>query len=709
MFDTPPTPPPNLGVITEHQIRTHQELMTDLFVKNKKAKTRMIKDLPTFTTINPVNIEKDLDRLLDDSRVQLNKLKAIESVSWNNFAYPLQTIYKNLNDFFSPISHLNAVKDTEALRKAYETCLPKLSAFYTEAAQDTALFQHIESLQSLSLKPIQLRWVTLQLQDLNLSGVGLKTENKTRFKTIQMRLSELSQRFNNNILDATKAYQKHILDLTILKGIPAANLALFKQKAEDSHKKGYLLGIDYPSVHAVLTYAENRELREEIYTASNTKASDQSTEGKQFDNATIIDEILALKLDAANLLGFNHYADNSLAAKMAKDVPEVLSFLNDLGKQTKPFAEKEIVTLRAFAKEALGITDLQAWDFGFVSEKYREQYFSLSEEVIRQYFPADKVLEGLFTLVNRLFDIHITEITHFDTYHKDVRLFQVEKNKKVIAKFYFDLYARDAKKQGAWMSGARSSFQFKDGAQQIPVAFLTTNFRQGAKGKPALLSHREVQTLFHEFGHGLHHMLTTVDIQGIGGISGVEWDAVELPSQLLENWCWEPKVLSLISSHIDTHKPLPPELLDALLKARDFNQGYTMLRQLEFAIFDIKLHALTEAPNTSQVQALLDSVRRDTSLLMPPPSNRFQNGFSHIFAGGYAAGYYSYKWAEVLSSDVFSQFEKNGIFDKKTGQTFVNEILSQGASRPMDEAFFAFMGRKPDTSALLRHSGLIKK
>lgn len=663
-------------------------------------------DLPQFSRVNPSKIEQQLDQLLSEGRQAISAIKKTEAYTWESVAYPLQVSLKKLSEFFSPISHLNAVKNTPDLRKAYEACLPKLSAFYTEFGQDAGLFKAFKSLESTALSPRQKRWVALQLQDLKLSGVDLPADKQVAFKAHQMRLSTLGQQFNNHVLDATNHYSLHIENKNELEGIPEANLQLFKQKAEALKKPGYCLTIDQPSVHAVLTYADNRALRKTLYLAANTKASDQSDEEPSFDNSPIIEEILKLKLASAKLLGFNTYAEQSLATKMAESPEAVLTFLHKLATQAKPFGEKEVMTLKAFAKKSLGIDDLSAWDFSYVSEKYREKHYALSEETLRQYFPADRVLEGLFTLVNRLFGVTFKEQTAFDTYHEDVRLFELIKEGNTIAFCYLDLYARAGKKPGAWMSYVKGRFQYQDGKLQLPIAFLTMNFRQASGDQPALLSHSEVTTLFHEFGHGLHHMLTQVAIIGIAGIDGVEWDAVELPSQLLENWCYEPEVLAMISAHVDTGEPPPQSLLDALLKAKLFNQGYAMLRQLEFALFDLNVHSLDPAPDAKAVQALLEAVRQEVSVLIPPAQIRFQNSFSHIFAGGYAAGYFSYKWAEVLSSDVFSKFEAHGIFDEATAKSFYDEILSQGASRPMSEAFFAFMGRKPDTAALLKHAGL---
>ncbi|MCY4043639.1 MAG: M3 family metallopeptidase [Cellvibrionales bacterium] len=658
--------------------------------------------LPTFSTIDPAHIENQLDEWLNQARDTIQQLTQINDVNWSSISYPLQTINNSINNFFSPISHLNAVTDNKDLRAAYEACLPKLSAFYTELEQNEALFGQLSTLQSSPLTDLQRRWVELQLKNRKLSGVNLPAEDKETFKAIQMQLSTLGQTFNNHVIDDTTAFELPITDESVLLGLPDAVKTQCKQKAEAKGQEGYLLGIDQPSVHAVMSYAENRELRKQIYFASSTKASDQSHGNKAFDNSATMVSILELKLKASKLLGFNNYAENSLASKMAENVDEVTAFLNDLAEKSKPFAIKEMAQLKTFARDQLEIEKIEAWDINFIAEKYREKTYSLSEEAFRQYFTIDDVLAGFFTLMHELFAVEFKEITAFDTYHKDVRLFQLIKGGEIIAHCYLDLYAREGKKPGAWMSNAQNRFEFADGNLQRPIAFLTMNFRAGTKDQAAKLSHQEITTLFHEFGHGVHHMLTQISIDGIAGIDGVEWDAVELPSQLLENWCYEPEVLKNLSN-----QRLPDEMIKALLDARAFHQGYMMLRQLEFALFDIQLHALTQAPSSDEIQALLDNVRKAVTVIQPPAENRFQHSFSHIFAGGYAAGYYSYKWAEVLSSDVYSAFEETSIYDKATGQRFYDTILSQGASKPMKDAFFAFRGRKPDTSALLRHAGLV--
>jgi oligopeptidase A len=662
----------------------------------------MTNQLPVFSIIDPKLIENQLDQLLNQARKTIQALANVSEVTWSSISFPLQNINNDINNFFSPISHLNSVSDNKELRSAYEACLPKLSAFYTELEQNEVLFNQLVQLEKSALTDLQKRWVELQIKSRKLSGVNLQSDDKKAFKDIQMQLSSLGQAFNNHVIDDTGAFELVINDEEELKGLPDAIKALFKQKAQNKNKSGFLIGIDQPSVHAVMTSAENQTLRKQIYFASSTKASDQSHGDKSFDNSKTMESLLDLKLQSATLLGFSNYTEYSLANKMADSFDEVNAFLDDLAIKSKPFADKEMAILKTFAKESLDLESIDAWDINFVAEKYREKTFSLSEEDFRQYFSIDNVLSGFFKLIRELFAVDFEEITDFDTYHPDVRLFQLKKDSQPIAHCYLDLYAREGKKPGAWMSNAQNRFESQDGSLQLPVAFLTMNFREGIKGESAKLSHQEIATLFHEFGHGIHHMLTQISIDGIAGIDGVEWDAVELPSQLLENWCYEPEVLKNLSS-----QTVPDDMIKALLDARTFHQGYMMLRQLEFALFDIKLHALTTAPNSAEIQTLLDSVRKEVAVIQPPKENRFQHSFSHIFAGGYAAGYYSYKWAEVLSSDVYSAFEETSIYDKTTGGRFFDTILSKGASKPMKEAFFAFRGRKPDTSALLRHSGLV--
>ena len=665
---------------------------------------------PNFSAIDISTIEVQLEQLIDQAKKTVEQLCVLEQPTWQNFALPMQTHDQAIDDFFSPISHLNAVKNSEDLRKAYQGCIAQLTQFSSDLGQNQALFAQYKKLAAsdefATFSDAQKQWVEKALRSFRLAGVDLPEAEKARFQEVKQRLAQLSQDFSNHVLDATAAWTKHIENKDELAGLPAPVLAMLQQKAEEKSLTGYVLGLDFPTYQAVVTYAERRPLREEMYMAYMTKASDQGPQAGQFDNSAIMLETLQLRQEMASLLGFEHYADYSLLPKMADKVEQVSAFLMDLAEKSQPFAEKELAELQKFAK-GLGIDSLQPWDVTFVSEKYRQQNFKLSQEALRAYFPVDKVLSGLFTIVERLYGVDVQAVDGFSSYHDDVQFYELRKNEQVIAGFYLDNFAREHKRGGAWMADCRSRWLKADGTEEIPVAFLTCNFRPAEGDNPALLSHDEVLTLFHEFGHGLHHMLTTVNVAGVSGIAGVEWDAVELPSQFMENWCWEEEALALISEHYQTQEPLPEEQLNNMLAARNFNAGMMMLRQIEFSLFDMLLHSMTNIAHADQIQELLEQVRDRIAVVFPPEAVRFQHAFSHIFAGGYAAGYYSYKWAEVLSADAFSVFEENGIFDSKTGQRFLEEILQRGSSRPAAESFAAFAGREPNIQALLRHSGLL--
>jgi len=670
-------------------------------------------NLPLFSSLNSDKMVSELEALLSQSRLDIEQLKSLESVSWENFAQPMQAIDMAIEDFWSPISHLNAVKNHDALREAYQQGIELLTAWGSELGQDQGLFKQYQQLANSeafeSYSDAQKAWIEHAIRSFKLSGIDLDKDKQARFKAIKKELAKLSQDFSNNVLDATGHFEHHLVSDSALKGIPESMQAMFKAKAEEKGLEGYLIGLDFPSYHAVVTYANNASLRKKFYLAYQTKASDMASfandDEKQFDNSDNMLKILQLRQESADILGFEHYAERSLFTKMADSVDEVVNFLLDLSDKSQSFAQKELNTLADFAKSALGIHDFNPWDVSYVSEKYRVEKYNLDNEKLREYFPLNKVLDGLFKITGDLFDLSFSEQSSFDSYHDDARLFEIKRNNQTIAAFYFDLYAREHKRGGAWMADARSRWQTENG-EQLPVAFLTCNFRPASEGKPALLSHDEVTTLFHEFGHGLHHMLTTVNVAGVSGIAGVEWDAVELPSQFLENWCWEKEGLALISEHYESKEALPESLLQNMLDAKHFNAGMMMLRQIEFALFDMLLHTLKNIENADQIQNLLDQVRDKVSVVIPPLEVRFQHGFSHIFAGGYAAGYFSYKWAEVLSADCFSAFEEEGIFNKACGQRFLEEVLQRGSSRPAADSFAAFRGRKPTVDALIRHSGL---
>ena len=664
--------------------------------------------LPEFSKVEPKNIVADLEALLEKNR---NDIAAVveknAQPTWASLVTPLDEIHDRLSQFWSPISHLNSVQNTPEIREAYNASLPKLSDYYTELGQNKALYEAYKALaesdEAKSLTPAQAEALTQTIRDFELSGVGLEGEPKKRYGEISARLSELGSQFGENVLDSTRAWSKLITDEAELAGLPESALAQAKQMAQAKEQEGWLFTLDIPSYLPVMSYADSQELRKEMYTAYATRASELSSEGK-FDNAPLIDEILALRHEMAKTLGFDNYAELSVATKMAESGQQVVDFLNDLAVKSKPSAESDLADLKAFAKAEHGVEELNSWDVGYYAEKLREKKYSISQEVLRPYFPINKVLSGLFHTAQTLFGVDIREESDFDTYHKDVQLFTISKNGEDIARFFLDPYAREGKRGGAWMDECRVRRRLDDGRLQLPVAYLVCNFTQPIGDKPALLTHDEVTTLFHEFGHGLHHMLTQVEVSSVSGINGVAWDAVELPSQFMENWCWEPEALAHIAGHFETNEPLPQDLLDKMLAAKNFQSGMQMVRQLEFSLFDFRLHR--EYQDGIKAQDVLDEVRSQVAVTVPPAFNRFQNSFSHIFAGGYAAGYYSYKWAEVLSADAFSKFEEDGIFNTETGAHFRDTILANGGSRPAAELFEAFRGREPSVDALLRHSGI---
>ncbi|MGG5870417.1 oligopeptidase A [Pseudomonas peli] len=666
-------------------------------------------DLPSYAAIRPEHVEPAVDSILADNRAAMSRLLEQQSgtPSWDGLVLALDELGARLGQAWSPVSHLNAVCNSPELRAAYEACLPKLSEYWTEIGQNQPLFQ---AYQALAESPAAAGFDVAQktilehaLRDFRLSGIDLPAEQQKRYGEIQMKLSELASKFSNQLLDATQAWTKHVTDEAALDGLTDSAKAQMKQAAEAKSLDGWLISLEFPSYFAVMTYANDRALREEVYAAYCTRASDQGPNAGQNDNGPVMLEILALRQELAKLLGFANYAELSLASKMAETTDQVLHFLRDLGVRGKPFAEQDLRELQAFAAEQ-GCNDLQSWDVGYYSEKLREQRYSISQEILRAYFPIDKVLSGLFAIVEKLYGIQIEELSGFDSWHPDVRLFEIKENGAHVGRFFFDLYARANKRGGAWMDGARDKRRNASGQLISPVANLVCNFTPAVGGKPALLTHDEVTTLFHEFGHGLHHLLTRVEHAGASGINGVAWDAVELPSQFMENWCWEPEGLALISGHYESGEPLPQDLLDKMLAAKNFQSGLMMVRQIEFSLFDFELHA-THGDGRS-VLDVLEGIRQEVSVLRPPAYNRFPNSFAHIFAGGYAAGYYSYKWAEVLSADAFSKFEEEGVFNSATGRAFREAILARGGSQEPMVLFVDFRGRPPSIDALLRHLGL---
>lgn len=666
-------------------------------------------DLPPYSHIDAEQVVPAIDNVLANNRQAIDSLlkNPPSPLTWENTALVLDEINEKLSKTWSPVSHLNAVMNNEALRVAYEACLPKLSSYSTEMGQNKPLY---ELYQALNNSPAANNFNTSQqsilkhiLRDFHLSGIDLPPAEQQRYGEIQAQLAVLSNKFSNQLLDATQAWTKHITHEQALKGIPESAKQQMAQSAKAKNLTGWLITLEYPCYSAVITYADDRALREEIYQAYCTRASDQGPIANKFDNGPVMQQILALRHELAILLGFNNYAELSLADKMAETPEQVLNFLNDLAERSKPFAEQDLKELSSFVAEQ-GITTLQNWDVSYYSEKLREARYSISDEALRVYFPINKVLAGLFNLVNQLYGIEIHELKDFDTWHPDVRLFAIQEQGKIIGRFFFDLYARPHKRGGAWMDGARDRYQNSQGEIITPVANIVCNFMPASNGQPALLTHDEVTTLFHEFGHGLHHMLTQVNQLGASGINGVAWDAVELPSQFMENWCWQAQSLALISSHYQTGEPLPKELLEKMLAAKNFQSALMMVRQLEFSLFDFELH--THFGDGRTIEQVLASVREKVAVLKPPAYNRFANSFAHIFAGGYAAGYYSYKWAELLSADAFSRFEEEGILNSQTGRLFRDTILAKGGSQEPLALFIEFRGREPNIEALLRHSGL---
>jgi len=678
-------------------------------------------DLPRFDAVKPEHITPAVTALLEENRNVIAQLEApMTNVTWENFVVPLENANEKLGRAWGIVGHLNAVADTPELRAAYNENLPRITEFSTELGQNLVLFDKYKALRAspeyASFSAARKKIVENELRGFRLSGAELPDDKKKRFAEIQEQLAALKTRFSENVLDATNDYALFIENETELSGLPDDVKQAARSAAEKEGKPGFKFTLHFPSYFPVLQYADNRALREKIYRANATKASEQGdvfSKQAEWDNTENIAGILKLRDEEAKLLDFKNFAEVSLVKKMAETPDQVIHFLEDLAKRARPFAEHDLVELRAFAKEELGLDTVEAWDVTYASEKLREKRYAFSEQEVKQYFPEPKVIEGLFRVVQTLFAVEIKP-DHATTWHKDVKFFRIEKDGKLVGQFYLDLYARNGKRGGAWMDDARGRRLTAQGIQ-TPVAYLTCNFSEpvivNGKAKPAVFTHDEVITLFHEFGHGLHHMLTQVEELGVSGISGVEWDAVELPSQFMENFCWEWDVLQHMTAHVDTGAPLPRPLFDKMTAAKNFQSGLQTLRQVEFALFDMHLHHTHDPYGSKTAQDVLSDVRSQVAVLIPPSFNRFQHSFSHIFAGGYAAGYYSYKWAEVLSADAYSAFEEAGIatnntLSGETGQRFYREILGTGGSRPALESFKAFRGREPTIDALLRHSGM---
>lgn len=669
----------------------------------------MVEGLPIFSAIKHEDIKPAIEKAISACKQEIEDVVASQDYSYANVVARLEEIDDTLSKMWSPVSHMNSVVSSDGLRDAHDSCLPLLSEYGTWVGQHEGLYNAYVSLKQsdeyLELDEQRQKVIDNAVRDFTLSGVALSGEKKKRFADIQARLSELSSTFSNNVMDATMGWTKHVTDESLLSGMPESAKEAAAQAASEKELEGYLFTLDIPSYLPVMLYADNRELREEMYRAYATKASEQGPSEGQWDNTDIIKQTLVLKTEMAELLGFDNYAERSLATKMAESSQQVVSFLRDLADKSKPQAAREFEEVKAYAKANHNVDELAAWDVPYYSEKLKQERYTISDEMLRPYFPEDKVLSGLFDVVHRLYGLTIIEQPGVDTWHKDVRYFTITDSADVMrGSFYLDLYARAKKRGGAWMDECRVRRERVNGELQLPVAYLTCNFNAPVGDKPALFTHDEVVTLFHEFGHGIHHMLTKMSVAGVSGINGVPWDAVELPSQFLENWCWEEDALNFISGHYETGEPLPADLLERMLAARDYQAAMQMVRQLEFSLFDFLLHS--QKGETADVQGTLDAVRDEVAVVVPPSFNRFQNSFGHIFAGGYAAGYYSYKWAEVLSADAYSKFEEDGIFNRETGKSFLNNILEMGGSREPMELFVAFRGREPNVDALLRHSGI---
>ncbi len=669
--------------------------------------------LPLFSQIKPEHVEPAIDQLLAEARAIVEELlQTRKNYSWEKLIEPLETVENALHKAWSPVSHLNAVLNSEELRAAYNACLPKLSDYGTEMGQNKALFNAYRIISKSSefseFDDAQQKIIRNALRDFRLSGVDLNEGQKQRYKEIAQELSRFTSRFSENVLDATNAWTKLITHKQDLAGLPESAIAQAKQTAETMGEDGWMLTLQYPSYIAVMTYADDWLLREELYEAYATRASDQGPQypDKDWDNTVIMEHILALRHEKALILGFGNYAEYSLATKMAKNPAEVMAFLDDLASKSWRQARNDFIDLKEFALQHYHFGDLEPWDIQYYSEKMRRHKYDLSQEKVKGYFPVTRVLPGLFAIVEKLYGLQISEISDFDSWHPDARFFAIyDKDGQLRGQFYLDLYARPHKRGGAWMDDCVGRRKFND-ELQTPVAYLVCNFTPPTADTPALLTHDEVTTLFHEFGHGLHHLLTQIDCLSVSGINGVEWDAVELPSQFMENWCWDKQALTLISGHYQTGESLPDELLEKMLAARNFQSGMMMARQLEFSLFDFRIHRDFDPDKGGRIYETLNKVRKQVAVVPIAKFNRFAHSFSHIFAGGYAAGYYSYKWAEVLSCDAFSLFEENGIFDAETGQSFLHNILEKGGSEDAMSLFVKFRGRKPTIDALLRHNGI---
>ncbi|HSS27724.1 MAG TPA: M3 family metallopeptidase [Usitatibacter sp.] len=664
--------------------------------------------LPRFSQVKPEHIGPAVEELVSSGRATIERLAARDArPTWDTFVEPLDDANEKLARAWTQVSHLNAVVNTPALRDAYNAALPRVTEFFTEQGQDQRLYAGFKALAATpgfeAWPAARRRFVELQLRDFRLGGAELPPPQKARFLEIQAELAKLGACFQDNVLDATNEFGLFITDEAELSGIPADVREAARQAAMKDGREGWKLTLQMPCYMPVMQYADHQGLRERMYRAFNTRASELGADNK-WDNTQVIRDILRLREETAKLLGYGSFAEVSLATKMAATPREALDFLEDLARRSKPFAERDMQELLDFARNDLKLAEVRACDVAYVSEKLRQARYAFSDQQVKQYFPEDEVLAGMFRLVGTLYGLGIRE-AKADTWHPTVRFYEItDGTGQLVGQFYLDLYARESKRGGAWMDEVVARRRLGSRVQ-TPVAFLTCNFAAPVGGKPAIFTHAEVNTLFHEFGHGLHQLLTQVDELGVSGIHGVEWDAVELPSQFMENFCWEWDVVAPMTRHVDTGERIPRELFDKMIAAKNFESGMQFVRQLEFALFDMHLHYDFE-PAKGDMMALLERVRKQVAVVFPPSYNRFPQQFSHVFAGGYAAGYYSYKWAEVLSSDAYAAFEEAGVLDPGTGARFRREVLAQGGSRPALESFVAFRGRKPQLDALLRHNGM---
>ncbi len=667
--------------------------------------------LPRYTEVRTEHVTLAVEQLLAESRALVARLLAdTNAPTWDNFMQPLDDANERLSRAWGQVGHLNAVMNSAELREVYNANLPKVTQYYAGLGQNLDLFNKVKAIRGgaefAGLSAARQKIIENELRDFRLGGAELPEAQKARFMAIQEELSTLCSRFSDNLLDATNAYTWLVEDEAELSGIPADGRQVAAEAAEEAGKTGWLFTLKAPSYGPLMQYADNRALRERMYRAYVTRASE--SENSEFNNTPLMAQILKLRAEEAQMLGFANYAELSLASKMATTPQQVMDFLRELARRARPFAECDLAELRGFAKAQLGLAELSAWDVGYASEHLRKQRYAFSEQEVKQYFPEDKVLPGMFKLVQTLYGLSVRP-SQAPLWHEDVRFFDIlNADGNLVGQFYLDMYARNSKRGGAWMDDAITRRRTASGIQ-TPVAYLNCNFAAPVGGKPALFTHDEVITLFHEFGHGLHHLLTLVEDIGVSGISGVEWDAVELPSQFMENFCWEWDVLQDMTRHAETGGKLPRSLFDKMIAAKNFQSGLQTLRQVEFSLFDMRLHCDYDANGGKTVQQLLDEVRSEVAVLIPPAFNRFPNSFAHIFAGGYAAGYYSYKWAEVLSADAYSLFEENGVLNMAVGLRFRDEVLAVGGSRDAMQSFVAFRGREPAIDALLRHNGLLEE